>query len=488
MMVLNIENEAIKELYKNVKNFDIGSYLRGDKNQISYQQLKDKSLVDPLGYKIVYQDSLKVKNQIDLLSSYIRYLRKEINEKAKIKKENPYDDKKIMTSYYLGDLFFYKNKPTKKTIYLKELINKFRVFSLNHYPLMEDKKRVENLFNTNSSYKNHSWEKEKFFNRPLAFIVNYLSKLEMDLKNEEAFLITSILSKKLKKEPLDGAHVFIKAPIIIKKGEVSRAHIILDGGNFFPFYVRFKQKDFFVDNHLFSLEMDSSTSGEKQMEGEVYFLNEKGEKKSYFFKHSYNVQESYQGLSKGVLSAQKMNILYRGIENPMIASIPGVSPYRLSLEASHGELFFKEPGKWTYRPGKGKEVIFSLKGKDAYGKEMFLEKIPFRIKDIPPPRGVLRGEMEPRIPLSSLIKSKVGVIVPDFDFPLDIIVKSFVLKIPGKASILCQGNEFSLQAIKSMEGQMGGSSLILNNIEAYIKGQEYIKLKKIAPLLVFITN
>ena len=112
---------------------------------------------------------------------------------------------------------------------------------------------------------------------------------------------------------------------------------------------------------------------------------------------------SYAVISKpnsAVISADKMNVVYRGVENPMTISIPGIPDNKVNASAPG----LKRAGgsKYNMIPGKGREISISASGSLPDGQRVSTTT-KFRIKDIPAPQGTVRKQTGSiTIPKSSL--------------------------------------------------------------------------------------
>ncbi|HBC05444.1 MAG TPA: gliding motility protein GldM, partial [Aequorivita sp.] len=93
--------------------------------------------------------------------------------------------------------------------------------------------------------------------------------------------------------------------------------------------------------------------------------------------------------NSAVIAADKMNVVYRGVDNPMTVSIPGIPDNKVN--ASAAGLSRVSGSKYVMRPGSGRTVTISATGTLPDGKPVG-SKSEFRIKDIPPPVGAIRGE------------------------------------------------------------------------------------------------
>ena len=87
------------------------------------------------------------------------------------------------------------------------------------------------------------------------------------------------------------------------------------------------------------------------------------------------------------------------------------------------------------RPGSGKEVKINVVGTLPDGTKV-TDNATFRIKDIPKPTGTIIGkESGAKLPRRNVEIGTIGAKLDDFDFDLPIEVQSFVVKVPGQASI-----------------------------------------------------
>lgn len=134
----------------------------------------------------------------------------------------------------------------------------------------------------------------------------------------------------------------------------------------------------------------------------------------------------------------KMNVVYRGVDNPIKVVIPGVHPDKVKVTAPGVQTLGK--GNYLLRPAKGKTLEVKVSGRLSDGTRVSSTEV-FRIKNIPAPTATLRGQDgSVRLPLSSIQGAKVEVTFEGFDFPVNATVTSFKYKIPGHPTKLVQGN------------------------------------------------
>ena len=90
-----------------------------------------------------------------------------------------------------------------------------------------------------------------------------------------------------------------------------------------------------------------------------------------------------------VVSPTKMNVFYRGLDNPVDVSVPGVANDKLTVSISAGHKIKKQPdGSYNVEPSSSnsnKTAVISVKGEMPDGTIADLGKKEFRVKRIPDP-------------------------------------------------------------------------------------------------------
>lgn len=202
------------------------------------------------------------------------------------------------------------------------------------------------------------------------------------------------------------------------------------------------------------------------------------------YNHTYKVVSGAQELKaqKGALvTADKMNVLYRGLPNPISGSILGADMSGISLSAP-GASVSGGGGKWNVTPGVGSTVTLTISGRDPKGGTIS-QAFPFRIKSVPPPVGQIQGNYVVSMPASSIVNQKVSVVMPDFDFPVSFTVNSFMFRVPGKAGMLINGN--SLSSVGNLTKSLrNGDIAYVYNINATATGLGGQTLKQIPPVVI----
>jgi hypothetical protein len=110
------------------------------------------------------------------------------------------------------------------------------------------------------------------------------------------------------------------------------------------------------------------------------------------------------------VSATKMNVVYRGIDNPI--AVGGGVGGEISASASSGTLTRTGNGTYNLRPGEANEVTINVTSAGSS-----LGSMKFRVKDLPKPTALIRNVVNGVVAKNALL-SAGGVIaeMKDFDF------------------------------------------------------------------------
>ncbi|MBQ8958494.1 MAG: hypothetical protein IJ057_08365 [Bacteroidales bacterium] len=110
------------------------------------------------------------------------------------------------------------------------------------------------------------------------------------------------------------------------------------------------------------------------------------------------------------VSATKMNVVYRGIDNPI--AVGGGVGGAISATASSGSLSPTGNGTYNLRPGEANEVTISVSSNGSS-----LGSMKFRVKDLPKPEAIIRNVVNGLVSKSALLAAnRVEAEMKDFDF------------------------------------------------------------------------
>ena len=135
----------------------------------------------------------------------------------------------------------------------------------------------------------------------------------------------------------------------------------------------------------------ASGEGAKTYEGDILTHETDGTIKKYHFKSAYQVF-----VGSAVITADKMNVLYTGLDNPVSVSVPGYPPDKIKTAVTGLQSWTGSNGRYIAKPvdiisEKQATVSVSVKTNDNQVKMMGVKS--FRIKHVPKPK-ILLGTMD----------------------------------------------------------------------------------------------
>jgi gliding motility-associated protein GldM len=405
--------------------------------------------------------------------------------------EDRQDYESMDQTTFLDEYFFKGDKFTDKGKQFLDQINDYRT---DVTKVLGENKQFANIlvkrFSTNAvtnrDGKKIKWLDYRFKGFPLVASLTNLTQMQADIKNTEADIISNLLGGQLESEV---SMTNYNGIVNLKKnafypGDKVEGTVVL--GRYDPslrpsrVVLNGKPYDNF-ENGAVNLDLRAGSVGDRKIEGTIFFMENEVEVPVPF-------ESSYSVISKpnsAVVSADKMNVVYRGLQNPLTISIPGV-PANL-VRASAPGLRQVKGSSYLISPKAGDEVTISVTGKLPDGKPIKTPKT-FRVKDIPAAMGSVRGQYGTvRMPKSGLVNTPISAGLPDFLFDLDLQVTSFKVKVPGQLAIIVKGTKFNAAAKKALSKARRGDMINIFDIKAEIKNNSY-KLKKVLPVNIELTN
>ena len=351
-----------------------------------------------------------------------------------------------------------------------------------------------------------TWEIDNFEHLPMIAVVTNMTKMQSDIRNVEAdiltFLYKNIDAGSFKFNKL-GANIIANSNYI-QQGSGYEAQVFLaayDTTSFPTIYIgtydtitKKMKGTLGVDYNR--LEIDSLTGkgkyvgngsslGVKKWGGAIFIANPaiEGDTLVYPFTQEYQVAKS--GV---VVSPIKMNVLYRGIDNPIAVSAGGVPEDKVSAYMSNqaGWKRGKKKGEFLAKPGKGKECIISVQA-EIDGKKRTIGTQKFRVKNIPPPVAKVAGLTDGKVKKSVLKAQKVVMAQLDnFAFDLKYKVTKFEMnvKIGGYDKVLkSNSRRLTPEMIASLAKVKRKQSVSFTSIRA--KGPDGVQ-RKLSPVVLTV--
>ncbi len=220
-----------------------------------------------------------------------------------------------------------------------------------------------------------------------------------------------------------------------------------------------------IENGQAVISMTAGSVGEHNLGGSFTFV-EDGKSIPLKFEGKYVVVPRPNSAN---ISADKMNVVYRGLPNPLTVSFAGI-PDNAVTAGGQGVSSAGGKGKYNLNPGAGNEVTVTATGTMSDGKKVSDSKV-FRIKNIPAPVGAIGGTAGVQKGAKSRLEaSQITAQLPDFLYDLNFEVTQFALKVPGQATIIVNGSRVDGRCKAALARASKGDQITISDIKTRIVG------------------
>lgn len=359
-----------------------------------------------------------------------------------------------------------------------ELKKRLDAFSAKMKTYVDDEQMHEAISNTFDTQpqklgdKKVPWESATFEHYPLGAILPFLTDLQAKVRTTESDVISALRGEigatDLK---FTGVRVMVDA----------ESNYITQGGEyeakvFLAAYDETQEPTVIVNGEKLPSEnikdgmgivkFDANKVGEVTWGGQIK-IKQLGQPEK-----TYDIPETKFTVAPQsvVISPTKMNVLYRGVDNPIEVGVPGVDPAKLVVN-----------GPGIKKTGTGEYVadVTNISGTDLKINVAVQEEGPdgkmttrpagskeFRIKGLPPAVGMIYRQNTSMRSKSAVKAAKIEAEYQDFPFELPLNVISFEIAIPGFPPERVNGNTLP-GAVKTKIDQLKpGSTITIRNIKA----------------------
>lgn len=498
MLALNMSKEVLTAFGIMNDKFIENNETSTSKNKDFLAKIAQKAKDEPQQYSVINSKAKNVSKVSNDFYAFLEDVKTEIQapyEENRDKETNelPYEsmDKgdKVDEAWFKGD---------KMTARGQEIVATFDKYRNDMAGLLGDGNKalkgiLDSKFNTNKVKANDGanklWLDYNFKGFPAIASIAKISSMQSDVKTLESEILSRLLTGK-QEEALSFSNyraIVVPEKTAFFSGENFKGRIVLGrvDDSTKPNKVMLNGNE--VDKKNFKdggvvLDFPAGNVGEQDLKGKFVFL-ENGKPVEVAIESSYAVIPKP---NSATISADKMNVVYRGIPNPMTISFAGVSSDKVSA-AAPGLKRSGKAGQYSMTPGKGREVTINVSGTLPDGSKVSDRK-KFRIKDIPRPAAAVSGATGAvKKSKSSLRNSTVSAVLEDFVFDLKLQVNSFKFKVPGQATIVCNGRKLNDRAKSALAKAKRGETVQIFGMKAKVVGSP-IKLKDASPVIIEITN
>ncbi|UMB55481.1 gliding motility protein GldM [Lutibacter sp. A64] len=486
MLAMNMSKEVLSAFgFMNEKLVE-NNLTATQKNTQTLSNLATKAQEQPEKYGDLYQKANTINQLSKDFTSYLESKKAFFLEKQ----EDPKNYESMDQSNLVDEHFFANDKFTEEGQEFLDQINGYKdeVVSIlgENNPLSAV---IKKRFDTSDQKKGagtQPWLNNRYEGFPLISTVTNLTSMQMDVKTTESEIYSSLLGGQLESDVSMSNYKTILIPekSAFFQGENFKGKVVLGryDASLQPSEVIVNGKTITkIEDGGAVLDFPAGSVGEREVKGKFVFI-ENGEPVEIAINSSYAVIPKP---NSAVISADKMNVVYRGVPNPMTISIPGI-PDNLVKATAPGLNSVSGSGKYVMTPGSGREVTIKVSGTLPNGQSVSSSQ-NFRIKDIPSPQGTIRKESGHVVmPKSSLENATVGVQLPDFDFDLKLSTTGFTLKVPGQGAVVVRGNKMNSAAKKSIAKAKRGDVVTIFDIKSSLVGNSGYKIKNASPVSVEI--
>lgn len=310
------------------------------------------------------------------------------------------------------------------------------------------------------------WEKATFEHVPLAAILPFLTDIQAKIRNSESDVI-SVLQRNIGATDLKFTGI---KPIVMPKSTYVTQGDEYEAQVFVAAYDETQEPTITINgtplpaeqiaNGIGTVRFKANSLGEQKWAGLIRIEQMGKDPIEVPVEGSYMVAPP-----TAVISPTKMNVLYRGVDNPLEIGVPGVDPSKIRVTGPG----IKQVSSGQYVANvtnvQGTDLKISVAVEEEEGTRAIGSK-DFRIKGLPPAVGGIYKKSEGLMSKSLIKNAVVEAEYQDFPFDLPLTVTSFEVAIPGFPPEQVQGNRMP-EAVKTRIDRLRpGQTVSIRDIKA----------------------
>ncbi len=330
------------------------------------------------------------------------------------------------------------------------------------------------------------WESANFEHFPLAAVLPFLTDIQAKVRNAESDVIGE-LQRNIGKD--DVTFTGVKAMVQPKSNYVVQGDEF-EAEVFLAAFDDTQEPKITVNGESLPAEMISggvgkvkiptSGIGEQKWGGIIEIKQVGSGTKTYEFSGSYTVAPP-----TAVISPTKMNVLYRGVDNPLEIGVPGVDPSNIQVSGagvsgSNGNYVANVTNVRANEISIGVSVVETDEDGKKTSRSVGQKK--FRLKDLPPALGTLYKRDGGQLSKGLIKNGTVEATYRDFPFDLALVVTGFEIVIPGFPPEKVSGNKMPSNVKTRIDKIKPGESITIRDIRA--KGPKGVRIPKVAAISI----
>lgn len=386
MLALNISSEVLNGFSIVEESLNRTTANSSKENEVLYGNFAEQMKKNPQKVKEWFEKATAVKRMSDSLYNFAQALKVQIVREADGKDGNIYNIKSKDNLEAASHVMLAPGTGQGKKLY--DAINNFRERILKMVPDKHQRDIIESNLTTkvpkNANTLGKNWQEYMFEDMPVAGAVTLLSKLQSDVRYAEGevlhTLVANIDMKDIRVNKLS-AFVIPESKTVIS-GDQFSAQIVMAAVD------TTQQPEIYVGGQRITNGLYRFTAGavgEHQFGGYIKMRDGAGNVIRRDFTQKYTVVAP-----SATVSADLMNVLYAGYDNPISVSIPGVPLNAVSASMSGGSFRSIGMGKYIARPSAvGRDVTISV-ASNANGKSRQMGKFTFHVRKLPDPAAYMQ--------------------------------------------------------------------------------------------------
>ena len=473
MLALNMSKEVLTAFGLMNEKFEGVNKFSEEYNKSLLGTLEQKAEDEPARFKAPLDKANEVQKISKELYAYLGNIKNDVSKEFDREENGKLPYEAMDKGSYIDENWFEGDKYSKKGDEIIAKIEKYKkdliaVFGndVKYQPIINNIKSKFNLDNVKDkegvSKKYLSYHFEGF---PAVASLAKLTSMQNDVQSTEQDIFNALIGNTIAQA---ASLKNFQAMVVLEKnvffeGETVKGKVVLGkyDANTVPTSFSGPGK---IENGQAVISMTAGGVGEKTINGTFSFM-EDGKPVPLKFEGKYVVVPRPNSAN---ISADKMNVVYRGLPNPMTISFAGIPENNVT--ASAPGLSSVGKGKYNLNPGSGTEVIVTATGKMSDGKSVADKKV-FRIKNIPAPVGAIAGQVGIiKGAKSRLEVSQISAVLQDFLYDLNFNVTRFSFKVPGQAAIIVSGDRVNAQCKAALARATKGDQISIFDIKTKIVG------------------
>lgn len=359
---------------------------------------------------------------------------------------------------------------------LKQFIHNYRDLLMSYVKLDDsllNASPVYRLLTMPEVVKNYeeemNWEAGTFYHSPLAAVVTILSKLQADIRSTEADIVQYLYNEFdthiIKVNHMEAAIIpyssyllqgdTFRARVFIAASDTNKQPEMFFGQGLDPTTYTFgngsSQLD--VNGGMGYINIPASEIGEHTWDGYINYKTDDGRVLTYPYTTTYKV-----AAPSAAISPTKMNVLYKGVDNPIAISAGGVDQDKLHVSINNGTIS-KVGGEYVAEVMRGTTATITVTAETPDGGTQSMGSMEFRVMDLPPPTFYFAGLTYEDTRISqqdARAAGSVGVKLQNSVFKATFTVVSYDVwvagqKIPGQGASLSSSIQDALARVRPGE-------------------------------------